>query len=158
MKQISGKRKKTDADYEEMARIEFLAALYMSKSGPVIPAPNVDAMVINAAKKLREGPLAKSGFFCSADASLEYDGPKAADDLWEDERFRHVAIVRVQTARVARTRPVFDEWAATIAVSYEDSVVNIGQVDQWMHIAGTQIGLGDWRPRNGRFTAMRLSE
>ena len=36
-RQISSKRAKTDADYEEMARIEFFASLYMAADGPVLP-------------------------------------------------------------------------------------------------------------------------
>ena len=158
MKAVSGKRKKTDADYEEMSRIEFLAGLYMGKDGPVIPARNVDSMLVNAAKKNREGPLAKSGVFCPRDANMDYDGPRTAEELFADERFRHVAIVRIQMARIARTRPVFADWSATVAVQIEDTVVNARQLDDWFHIAGTQIGLGDWRPQHGRFSALRVND
>lgn len=157
MKQISGKRKKTDADYEELARLEFFAGLYMGKDGPIIPAANIDSMLVNAGKKLREGPIVKAGVFCLKDAPMEYDGPRDPEAMWQAEKFRHVAIVRVQTARVARTRPVFDEWAANVMLNIEDSIVNIAQVDAWMNIAGTQIGLGDWRPQHGRFSAQRLN-
>ena len=156
MKAISGKRKKTDADYEELAKIEFFAALYIDKTGPIIPSANIDSMLVNAAKKLREGPLVKSGVFCLKSASLEYDGPRDPAGLWAAETFRHVAIVRVQMARVARTRPVFNEWAADVSLNIEDSLVNPAQVDAWMNVAGSQIGLGDWRPQHGRFTALRL--
>jgi hypothetical protein len=156
MKAISGKRKKTDADYEELAKIEFMAALYIDKTGPIIPAANIDSMLVNAAEKLREGPLVKSGVFCLKSASLEYDGPRDPEGLWTAETFRHVAIVRVQMARVARTRPVFNEWAADVSLNIEDSLVNVSQVDTWMNVAGSQIGLGDWRPQHGRFTALRL--
>ena len=55
MKEVSGKRSKTDADHELMARIEFMAGLYMSADGPIIPAQNIDAMLVNAAKKLKDG-------------------------------------------------------------------------------------------------------
>ena len=158
MKKISGKRAKSDADYEELARLEFFAGLYLGPDGPVIPARNVDSLLLSAAKKLREGPLAKSGVFCQRDAALEYDGPRTADGLWADERFRHVAIVRIQTARIARTRPIFEQWAATVAVQYEDSLINAGQVDSWMQIAGPQCGLGDWRPQFGRFSATRVND
>lgn len=157
MKQVSGKRKKTDADYEELAKLEFFAALYMGKDGPIIPLANIDAMIVNAAKKLREGPTAKAGVFCLKDAPMEYAGPRTPETLWNAETFRHVAIVRVQSARVARTRPVFNEWAADVTLNIEDSIVNVAQVDAWMNVAGTQIGLGDWRPQHGRFTAKRLN-
>jgi hypothetical protein len=158
MKAISGKRKKTEADHEEMARIEFLSGLYMGKAGPVLPATMIDACIVNASKKSREGPLAKAGFFTKAAAPLEYDGPRMAEELWADERFRHTARVRIQTSSVMRTRPIFSDWSAIVTVALEVDLVNVSQLDAWFNVAGTQIGLGDWRPQHGRFTAVRLSE
>ena len=157
MKQVSGRRKKTDADYEELARIEFLAALYMGPNGPIIPAANLDSMIQGAARKSREGASAKSGVFCAQDMQLVYNGPATSDALWADESFRHVAIVRIGQARIPRTRPVFKEWSGTVALNVETSVVNPERLDDWMLVAGTQVGLGDWRPQHGRFTAARLS-
>ena len=158
LKQVSSKRKKTDADYEELARLEFAAGLYMDADGPVLPSYVIESMIVNAAKKVREGPTAKSGCFCMNHARLEYDGPRTVEELWADEQFRFSAIVRVGQARVARTRPLFNEWSAIITLSIEDEVTNITRVDDWMQIAGTQVGLCDWRPKFGRFTAERLPE
>ena len=158
LKQISGKRAKTDADYEEMARIEFYAGLYMNADGPILPNYMIDAMTVAAAKKLREGQMAKSGCFCLDHARLEYDGPRTVEELWADERFHFSAIVRVQSARVARMRPIFREWSATVTLHIEDTLVNPARIDEWMAIAGTQIGLGDWRPQYGRFSAERMRE
>lgn len=157
MKQVSGKRNKTDADHEELARLEFMAALYLGKNGPILPATVIDAVLTSAAKKSREGQLAKSGVFCLEHAELEYDGPRTAEELWKDEGFRHVAIVRVGTARVVRTRPVFNEWQSTIKIQVEDSVVNPARLIDWLHVAGTQVGIGGWRPQHGRFGVERLS-
>lgn len=158
MKQISSKRKKTDADYEELARLEFHAGLYMNGGGPIIPAQNIDAMLIAAAKKSREGTIAKAGAFCPEHARLEYEGPRTAEELWENEDFRKVAIVRIQSNRIARTRPIFHDWTATVKVQWEDTVTNLARVDEWMVVAGTQIGLGDWRPQHGRFDVERVSD
>ncbi|MFA5054540.1 MAG: hypothetical protein WC565_10800 [Parcubacteria group bacterium] len=157
IKKISSKKNKTDADYEEMARLEFLAGLYMSAQGPVLPANVIDGVVQTAARKFREGPAAKSGCFCLEHASLEYEGPRTADDLWENENFHFSALVRVQQSRVARMRPIFREWAAVVSLNIEDTLVDVSRVDEWMRVAGTQIGSGDWRPQYGRFTAERLN-
>jgi hypothetical protein len=157
LKQVTSKRVKTDADYEEMARIEFLAGLYMSKDGPVLPAQMIDAAMINGAKKSKEGVQAKSGLFCPEHAILEYDGPRTTDELWEDERFRYAALVKVGTARVVRTRPIFESWSAVVKVNIEESVVNPSRVDDWIVITGSMVGLGDWRPRYGRYEATRLT-
>lgn len=156
MKEVSSKRNKTDADYEQMARIEFVAGLYIGADGPIIPAANIDAMLVNAAKKVKEGNSAKAGVFCLENARMEYSGPRTSDGLWENEQFRHTSLVRVGTARVPRTRPVFEQWSANVTINYEDTVVNVGAIDRWFVIAGAQVGLGDWRPQWGRFQAQRL--
>lgn len=157
LKQITSKRVRTDADILEMARIEFLAGLYMSESGPVLPAQLIDAALINGAKKSKEGVSAKSGLFCPEHAPLEYDGPRTADELWEDDRFRHSALVKVGMARVVRTRPIFESWTATVKINVEESVVNPSRVDDWIVTTGSIVGLGDWRPRYGRYEATRLT-
>ena len=157
IKQISSKRIKTDADYEEMARREFSAGLYLNVDGPILPNYMIDSLIINAAKKFREGPSAKSGCLCLEHAKLEYDGPRTADELWADEKYRFSALVRVQQARVSRMRPIFQEWSVVITLQIEDSLINIARVDEWLDTAGQQIGLGDRAPVYGRFVAKRLT-
>ncbi len=156
IKQISSKRAKTDADYEEMARLEFFAGLYMGPNGPLLPSYMLDAVLVAGAKKSKEGQVAKSGVFCTEHASLEYEGPRTAEALWADERFRFSAIVRVQNARVARMRPRFETWQAVVTFKYEPTTVNAARIDDWITVAGSQVGLGDWRPQHGRFEAARV--
>lgn len=154
MKQITSKKKKTDADHERLAEIEFKASLYIDEdSGPVIPARNVEASIYEAAKVTKEGKLAKSVCFVKKNAVLQYEGPRDADSLWQEESFRCCAGVKVGQSRVMRTRPIFKDWSTVIEVQFEDSVINSSQVIQWVETAGTRVGFGDWRPQNGRFTA-----
>ena len=43
LKAVAGERAKTDADFEELARIEFLGGLYVCENGPCIPGfPRAD--------------------------------------------------------------------------------------------------------------------
>ena len=156
LKKLNGKKGKTDADQEEVGRVEFLAGLYMSADGPIIPAFMIDAVVTNGAKKVKMGQISKSGVFCFSHAQLQYDGPRTADALWADERFRHRAVVRVSMAKVARTRPVFESWTAIVELNYEPTLVNVEQIDEWLRIAGAQVGIGDRRPQYGRFVAVRI--
>lgn len=156
LKQISSKRLKTDSDLEEMARIEFMAGLYMGKNGPVIPSPNIDATLLNGAKKSKEGVTAKSSVFCLAHAELIYEGPRDANGLWQSESFHFSRIVKVGTARVVRMRPIFNEWRAIIKINVETSLINESRLVDWWNAAGTTVGLGDWRPQYGRFEAKRL--
>jgi hypothetical protein len=156
IKLISSKAKKTDADYEEMARLEFMAGLYLAEDGPIIPNFVFDGMTLKAAQKSKEGPGAKSSAFCLNHARLEYDGPRDPDEMWKKETFRFPRIVKVGTSRVVRMRPKFDDWSCIAELNVETTLINPGRVDEWMAVAGTQIGLGDWRPQYGRFTVQRM--
>lgn len=156
LKAVSGKRAKTDADFEEMARIEFLGGLYMGEAGPCIPGELIEATLIAAAKKNKRGMQAKAGLLSDGMHPVQYEGPRGADDLWADERFRLVAGVRVGQNRIMRTRPIFRDWSAEIFVDFLPGQLNRADVAEMVRIAGEVVGIGDWRPRFGRFSAQAL--
>ena len=160
MKLISGKQKKTDADHVELSRLEFLGGLYVNGNGPCLPAEMVMSTLINAAKKRKEGPRAKSGMYVDQSADLAYKGPRDPGELWETGCWREHGSrgfvdkrpAKVGMARIMRTRPIFLEWSAQIVINYDDTIANCETVYEWCGIAGSQIGCGDNRPINGRFT------
>lgn len=161
IKKISGKRKKVDADFEEMARLEFLGGLYTNNGNVVIPGFVIEASLIGrggAARSEKMGRVAASSVFIPEDSVLEYDGPKTPDKLWEDESFRHKSLVKVGQARIMRTRPYFAEWTAETEVLYNPDVVDREMVIHWMEYAGDYVGLCDWRPRFGRFDTELIDE
>jgi hypothetical protein len=88
---------------------------------------------------------------------IEYDGPRTAQELWEDDRFRFSSIVRVGQARVNRMRPIFNDWSAVVTLNVEDTLIDPARVTEWLVAAGNQVGIGDWRPQYGRFTVERVS-
>lgn len=151
MKEVSSKRKKTEADYEEMARIEFIAGLYMDKDGPVIPSRMIEANITNGARQAKLGKLAQAGVIVDRHAKLEYDGPRDAKSLFEDDNFRFAVPVRIGQQKIIRTRPIFNEWKAEIEVKYLDDVINQRDLMTAIRNAGALAGFGDWRPRYGRF-------
>jgi len=161
MKAITSNRKKTDADIDELARLEFMGGLYLNKYKRVIlPKHVVEACLIGrggAARKEKSGQAAAAGLFVPDDALLEYDGPEDPEELWKDERFVFEAMVKVQTSKVARTRPIFDEWSAYISILYNEDLLNESQIIRWMDVAGAEVGLCDWRPRYGRFDVELLT-
>lgn len=150
--EITGKRKRTDADHEELARREWMGGLYMGDGGPVIPWQMLEGAVIRGAMKEKRGPAAKAGLLVEKNASLEYDGPRDPKDLWKDERFRLRVAAKVGTSRVMRTRPHFDNWAADVEIKFLPSLLNARDVRNFLVAAGEQVGIGDWRPRYGRFS------
>lgn len=153
IKKISAKRSKTDEDYAEMARLEFLGGLYHDpEQGPYMPGDNVYRALLDAARKRKLGPKVQTGVIVLSNVNpLEYKGPREPDELWADESFRHQASVKVNNARVIRTRPVFAEWATSAIVYVDTQIMDLTDFEQIVEIAGSLIGLGNWRPRFGRF-------
>lgn len=157
IKEVSSKRKKVDADYEEMSRIEFLGGLYLMNGEPCIPGEMLEATIIRGAMKSKQGPAAKAGMFCGSNFALHYDGPRKPDELAEDKRFRLVCGVVVNKSRVMRTRPIFRDWSLDAAVSYMPGLVNKADLLSWLRVAGEQLGIGTWRPRFGRFAVEEIA-
>lgn len=152
MKRVSGKRAKTDSDYEQLAKLEFLGSLYLSAGEPCIPGEVFESCLTQAAKKARRGAQAKAGIICDENFRLEYEGPRSAEGLWTDEAFRFVVGVRVGQARVMRCRPVFRKWSATVVVDFLPDQLNGRDIIELAQVAGRIVGLCDWRPKFGRFS------
>lgn len=158
MKLISGKRKKTDADLEELARLEFIGGLYYSDNpGYILPAELIEATINGGARKFKEGPDAKSGMVIMEHAKLEFpDCDLLPQELWEKEEYRFQKMVVVSRARILRTRPIIDNWSAVVEVTFEDTICNNSQIFKWLKKAGESVGVCDWRPRYGRFDVQAL--
>lgn len=152
IREITAKKKKVDADHLEMGKREWFGGLYLSGGEPCIPAEMVEALLIRGAMKEKAGPAAKAGLLVEKNAKLEYDGPRNPNELWKDERFRFRVAAKVGTSKVMRTRPKFDTWWANIEVKFLASMLNAKDVRGFLVTGGEQIGIGDWRPRFGRFT------
>lgn len=157
MKRITSKGKnKTEADLLELSRLEWHGSLYLKNGRVCIPGVMLDACLINAAKKSRRGNQAKAGLYCTDDFLLQYDGPQTIEDLWKDERFQFVANCRPQgRATVMRTRPIFETWALDIEVVFNDEQLSASDLDEILALAGRDIGIGNWRPRYGRFDVIK---
>jgi hypothetical protein len=156
IKQITAKRKKTDADHEEVGRLEWHGSLYLKDGKPCVPFNCIRATLHNAAKTLRLGTKVKAGLFVTDNAVLVYDGPTDLDALWADERFRDRRNMCIGGSTVMRTRPKFDLWSLDITVAFNDELLNASEVDQFVTLGGSVIGLLEDRPTHGRYKAHRL--
>lgn len=151
IKTYSGKKKKTDEDHLAMAKLEWTGGMYFDpKIGPHLPARNIKATLIVAAKKSKDGPKMKTGAtILETMCPLKYKGPRDIKGLWEDGQYTDVRSVGVMGSRVMRCRPVFREWETTFTVVYDAAVVDRADVIRFAETAGQLIGLGDYRPANG---------
>lgn len=155
LKKVTSKRSKTDDDHEEIARLEHAGSLYLDPDvGPFIPADNIWRALFDGAKKHKKGQRIKEGIVLTTDVNpLAYSGPRDVNGLWGDENFRLMASVKVGMARTMRCRPIFREWRTDAEGILDPNVLDLAELVQIAETAGNVIGLGDWRPRYGRFVA-----
>lgn len=153
MKALTSQRKKTDDIHIELSRLEFRASLYLNAKGEVeIPAEVLESCLIEGAKKSKLGKQFKSAICIMENSVLDYGEKLTADQMWERAgEFVDVRGVKVGTARVMRTRPIFRNWRLSFDVSYNPELVNPEQVQLAVADAGAQVGLCDYRPKFGRF-------
>jgi len=158
IKQISGKKQKTEADLYELGRLEFESGLYINEKDQVIlPSKIFEGMLINGAKKFKEGPAAKAGAFVEEDSLLEFKDMKTkGQNLFEKKEYVFRAPVKVQQSTIIRTRPIFNKWSTTFEVQFFPDVCQKEQIIKWIERAGEVVGAGDYRPRYGRFTVQVL--
>lgn len=152
MKEITSKKDKSDSDYEALSKLEWMGGLYTNKDGRIIvPSENIEAVVYEAAKKNKLGKSFASALYVEESSILEYDGPKDIEKLYAAGKNISKVSVKVQRNRVMRTRPMFPAWSLIFTVHYNSSIINEKMIDNAIQMAGTIIGLGDWRPKYGRF-------
>ncbi len=157
LKKLTGKRGKTDADIEEIGKREFYGGIYWnSEVGPHIPDMMMQRVIEEGAKKYKLGKAFKSAVFVEGDATLEYAGPRDVAGLFDNKDFVHQSMVKIGTSKNLRVRPMFPKWEATVKVVFDESVVEETQVVAAMESAGRFVGVGDWRPRYGRFAVQKI--
>lgn len=155
MKEVSSKRKKTDEDLLQLARLEFEGGLYVAEEiGPYLPGVNVEKCLVEGARITKQGKQVERGVFVTDnECPLLYKGPRSADELWADDSFRSTMAVKVGQSRVMRTRPIFHQWALEATAEVDPALLNLDGLQAIAVDAGAMVGLGDFRPRYGRFEA-----
>lgn len=151
IKEITGKKNKTDADYEALAKIEWEGGAYHTDElGLYIPGGNIEASLADVGAKRRRDVLCA---ITVEDAPINYKGPKDLPSLWadKDEKFRDFRSVVVNKSKVFRTRlriPL--PWSVTLTVGFDDEYFNERDVHALFEKAG-RIGWLDFTPKFGRF-------
>lgn len=150
---------KTDDDHERISYLEFRMGLYLDdEGGVVIPSVNLERMLRDGAAAARQGKNVQAGVTVVQDAPLldglgnQYRDP---DKLWNADggkRHRDLRAVKVQSARVLRTRPIFREWSLVMTAMFMPSVVDRDVLIEALNVAGLLKCLGDNRPRYGSFS------
>lgn len=153
MKRLTSKGKKSDADMLAIDRLEFELGLYMNKSGPFVPDVNIIGCIRDGARIARRGREVQAGIdVVESEVPLIYDGPRTVQELY-DARFadRRMVKNKGKGGAVMRVRPRFNEWKLAFSLEIETEILSPSQVHEALVVAGSRVGLSDFRPRFGRF-------
>lgn len=151
---LTSKRKKTDEDHEDISRLEFEARMYCDEAGPFLPADNFHAALKKGGGLSKKGAQIDRSLIITDDVlRLAYKGPREPDAMYETGQFTDRRSVVVARQRTMRTRPIFIEWAFDANAVLDEAGMDLGDLCQVVEDTGIKIGLGDFRPRYGRFSA-----
>lgn len=157
LERLTSKRNKTIADHEQIAKAEWHAGLWLHDGKPCVPSEAIESTFQAAAKTRSKGKEAKAGLCCFVSPLLEYQGPGDLSSLWADKDFVFRVPVNVRGSKVMRTRPRFNNWHVVVNVEFIPGLLNRRDVLEFFEIAGFREGLGDWRPKFGKFTAKEIN-
>lgn len=145
--------KKTDADAIKLVELDFMAGLYENDNAGIhIPAVNVEGCIRSGARISSKGKTVESGVQVMPEfIPLIYDGPKTGKELYKDKRFVDSRAVGIGSNRIMRTRPRFDQWALEFELMIIEDIVSQSDIEDHLKKAGFLKGLGDFRPKFGRF-------
>ena len=160
IKEITGKRKKSDADVNELLRLKYHAALYHdAELGPYLPSYNFFRCGQEGGKLSKQGKNWERGVTVVGEkTALNYKGPRDPDGLWADTRFVDIRDGRIGASRVTVARPIFNpEWYCDVTFMIQPDVVNSGDILANLVTGGRLIGIGTYRARFGRFRVELVS-
>jgi len=130
--------------------------LYTDPEGNiVIPSINIKAMLRDAGRNYKiSGRRATYGSMIRAGIDIEpYPYVPLKYSKWEVD----VRPVVVQSSRILRARPRFDEWGLEFVIINKDpNVLLRDTMRKVVEDAGKWIGLGDFRPEFGLFEVVRF--
>jgi hypothetical protein len=151
IKALTQKRKKTDHDHAEIARLEWYGGLHTGEHDGVecvvMPTAKVRKSFIDAGKVLKLGKAVERALKLKVlHVPLAHDGPRDLKELGELPHFRSRLPVVVCGKRVMRVRPQFLPWGAVAPFFFvEDAGLNFDELVRIGDLAGTAAGLGDNR-------------
>ena len=136
---------------------EAKKGLYLSKDGvPIQPAVHIEGAIIKAARDFKMKGRKTYSDFCKAsliilEREIPFDNDQA--DKWViDEQ-----PVVINRARVLCWRPRWDEWSFHFTIrNLQPSMLDDVTLRQILEKAGNFIGVGDFRPKFGRFEVVEF--
>jgi hypothetical protein len=153
MKKITSKRTKTEEDLLAMMRFDYELSAYHDKDlGFYLSAEMLEACIREGCKANKNGQKAKIAIFVVEEKIvLGHDGPSTIEEAYAEVDMKDIRTVTVNNSKILRCRPRFNRWWLEFTVELDETILSFEEFCHALDIAGRQKGLGDYRPRYGRF-------
>lgn len=138
---------------------EVAVSLYILPDGKIYqPASHVEASMIKAAAnfnitgkgKKTYKDLAKSSIFVEPDAIIH--------EIQTYDIDKRPVVNPVTRGRVIRARPILREWVLNFRIKVLDDQFPKEVVKNILDYSGSAVGIGDYRPRFGRFIVTKFEQ
>jgi hypothetical protein len=159
LKEITKIRKKSDEDHMEMARIEWRASLYFNEQERYhIKAECFEGTFLQASKAFKQGTIFKQAVQILNNPTFKFRHDKLSpEQLFEMNEYKDFRTVKVSTSKIIRCRPIFHEWNTEVEIYYDENRIDENEITKIVEYGGQYIGVCDYRPKFGRFTATKIS-
>lgn len=144
-------RKSGKKSYES----EALNSLYLLEGGIVFqPSSHIEGAIQKAAVNFQIGGRGKKTYKDLTKSALLVSPECIRRKIQEYEIDRRAVIVN--RARVMRERPMFREWELDFEIHLLDPQLKPEAVRTILEHAGAYVGIGDYRPKFGRFSVLKF--
>jgi hypothetical protein len=121
----------------------------------VIPGDLIQAALVVAAKKSGMRVTGKRYGYADLIKSALFIPEALSLGVPYTSLEKNKAFVVISRSKVLRVRPSMQKWEGTIELHVGDEIP-LEVLDELMTFAGSFVGIGDWRPKFGRFNAKRV--
>ncbi len=145
------KAKKRNKVYDPKEDAE--KALYKNANGCFAPATWIESCLRDAGKGMAKG---KGTYKSSMQSSVfvEPDEIPLGKETYDEIDRRPVVI---QRNRVVRSRPKFNNWQMSFKINFDETVIHKDVLKDILTEAGKTKGIGDYRPKFGRFEVVEFN-
>jgi len=147
--QEGAKRRDQQFDPKEDAE----KALYRNSHGCYAPSAWLEASLRETAKNFKGKGRASLKATVLATVFVEPDEILLNKDTY-DEIDQRPAVI--QRARIVKSRPKFNSWELEFVIQFDEKIINKGVLKQLLEEAGKTKGIGDYRPKFGRFEIVKF--
>lgn len=154
--EIDTSEKKTTARKDKIydAKTDAEKAMYKDEKGCYIPSEWIESTMKEAAKSFKDGKSTMKNKVQSA-VMVDNDKIYLNKQTYDEIDSRPVVI---QRNRIVRSRPKFNNWEVSFSLSYDENRIEPKAIKDILTEAGSCKGIGDYRPKFGRFEVKDIKE